>query len=61
LTRLERLDREKQSIFLRTFLNYGCKKFYNTGQRAHALDGSSASGLKATMKAREREEREERG
>jgi hypothetical protein len=31
-TRLERLDSDKQfSGLLRTFINYGCKMFYNIG------------------------------
>jgi len=32
-TRLERLARDKRSCLLRTFVNYGRKKFYNIGPR----------------------------
>ncbi len=32
-TRLERLNRNKHSSLLRTFVNYGRKKFYNIGCR----------------------------
>jgi hypothetical protein len=31
LTRLERLDNDKQSSLSRTFVNYGRKKFYTIG------------------------------
>jgi hypothetical protein len=30
-TRLERLAKDKHSSLLRKYVNYGCKKFYNTG------------------------------
>jgi hypothetical protein len=39
-TRLERLARDKHTSLLRTFVNYGRKKFYNIGARRkkHGVD-----------------------
>jgi hypothetical protein len=38
-TWLESLSREKHSSILETFVNYGCKKFYNIGPRTRLSPG----------------------
>ncbi len=36
---MDRLDRDKHASFLRTFVNYGLKKYYDMGSRKRGLQG----------------------
>jgi hypothetical protein len=42
---MESLDRDKHSSFLRTFVNYGRKKFYDVGSRKWGLQGKKGKNV----------------